>query len=163
MQPVAMRRWLTHSAEGTHFVGLSLGQQARAGDVIACCGTLGAGKPTFIQGFARGLDIGQDTYVRSPTFTLLYAYAGRIPLYHFDFYRLSHATEVQELGFEEYCEATGVVIVEWADKFPELLPIQRLDIYLRIIAAESRSIQGLVYDHSYTRYLHGSASGVAAL
>jgi tRNA threonylcarbamoyladenosine biosynthesis protein TsaE len=154
MQRIAGRRWLTHSAEDTQTLGACLGRQAREGDFVACCGTLGAGKTTFIQGFAQGLDVGADAYVRSPTFTLLHIYYGRFPLYHFDFYRLPHYTEVQDIGFEDYCEANGVVIVEWADKFPELLPLRRLDIHIQIVSSENRLIQGTTYDRSYARYLH---------
>jgi tRNA threonylcarbamoyladenosine biosynthesis protein TsaE len=113
---------------------------------------LGAGKTTFVQGFAEGLGVGADDYVRSPTFALVHAYYGRAPLYHFDFYRLSGATEVQDIGFEEYCEAGGVIIVEWADKFPQLLPAVRLDISLHAVAPERRCVQWMAYDMSYVRY-----------
>ena len=154
MPPVARRQWLTGHAADTRSLGTRLGRRARRGDFIACYGTLGAGKTTFIQGFAQGLDVGPEAYVRSPTFTLVHEYHGRLPLYHFDFYRLLHYTEVLDLGFEEYCDAAGVVIVEWADKFPELLPMKRLDVYMRVVASECRAIQGEIRDCSYARYLH---------
>jgi tRNA threonylcarbamoyladenosine biosynthesis protein TsaE len=153
MRPVAMRQWLTHDAEETQALGTCLGRRAREGDFIACCGTLGAGKTTFIQGFAQGVGVGVDAYVRSPTFTLVHEYHGTFPLYHFDFYRLSHYVEVQDIGFEDYCEADGVVIIEWADKFPELLPTRRLDIHIQMVSSAMRSIQGMVYDSSYARFL----------
>jgi tRNA threonylcarbamoyladenosine biosynthesis protein TsaE len=121
------QRCLTVQADETLALGVRLGQWARAGDMVACRGALGAGKTTFVQGFAAGLGVGSDDYVRSPTFALVHAYHGRTPLYHFDFYRLSCCTEVQDIGFEEYLTARGVVIVEWADKFPELLPSVRLE------------------------------------
>jgi tRNA threonylcarbamoyladenosine biosynthesis protein TsaE len=153
MQSIAMQRWLTHDAEETRALGTCLGLQARGGDFIACCGTLGAGKTTFIQGFAYGAGVGAEAYVRSPTFTLVHEYDGKFPLYHFDFYRLSHYAEVENIGFEDYCVADGVVIIEWADKFPELLPTRRLDIHIQIVSSESRSIQGMIYDRSYARFL----------
>jgi len=153
MQHTAMRQWDTASAEGTQALGLALGQQAEAGDCIACCGPLGAGKTTFIQGFAAGLGIGPAYYVRSPTFTLLQIYYGRLPLYHFDFYRLSDASEAYDIGFEEYLEAGGVVIVEWADKFPVLLPTAHLRLTVTILSSTSRGFACTASDFSHMRYL----------
>jgi tRNA threonylcarbamoyladenosine biosynthesis protein TsaE len=152
MRPLSVQQWLTPSAEATRSLGVSLGLQARGGDFVACCGPLGAGKTTFIQGFAEGIGVGPEAYVRSPTFTLVHEYQGRFPLYHFDFYRLSQATEVEAIGFEEYCRPDAVVIVEWADKFPELLPKHRLDMYIEIVTCDQRSVHGMIYDNSYTRY-----------
>ena len=120
MQSLVTQRCLTVQAEETRALGVRLGRWARASDIVACRGALGAGKTTFVQGFAEGLGVGSDGYVRSPTFALVHEYHGRTPLYHFDFYRLSGCTEVQDIGFEEYLADRGVVIVEWADKFPEL-------------------------------------------
>lgn len=148
-----MQRWSTLSAEETRALGTHLGQRANAGDVIACCGTLGAGKTTLVQGFAQGLAIGADAYVRSPTFTLVHEYQGAFPLYHFDFYRLSHFSEVQDIGFTEYLDAGGVVIVEWADKFLDMLPVRRLDIHIHVTPLGTRHIQCMAYDISYVRYL----------
>ena len=152
MQSLVTQRCLTVQADETRTLGVRLGQRARAGDMVACRGALGAGKTTFVQGFAAGLGVGSDDYVRSPTFALVHAYHGRTPLYHFDFYRLSCYTEVQDIGFEEYLTARGVVIVEWADKFPELLPPVRLEVYIRIVDADRRCVQWMAYDMSYSRY-----------
>lgn len=97
----------THNAEATRKLGYLLGQCAQANDVIVCAGSLGAGKTTLIQGFAAGLGVGEDQYVRSPTFTLMQIYQGRYALYHFDFYRLTHDDEVWDIGFEDYLAADG--------------------------------------------------------
>jgi len=113
---------------------------------------LGAGKTTFVQGFAEGYGVAAPDYVRSPTFALMHVYCGRTPLYHFDFYRLSCFTEVQDIGFEEYLETRGVVIVEWADKFPQLLPAERLEVSIRMAASERRCVQWMAYDMFYGRY-----------
>ena len=134
MQPLVTQRWLTTQADETRALGVRLGERARAGDFVACCGALGAGKTTFVQGFA------------------VHMYHGLTPLYHFDFYRLSCFTEVQDIGFEEYLDARGVVIVEWADKFPQLLPAERLEVYIRIAASGSRWVQWMAYDMFYGRY-----------
>jgi tRNA threonylcarbamoyladenosine biosynthesis protein TsaE len=97
------------------------GEEMQAGDVIALVGGLGAGKTQVAKGLAAGLGFSGE--VTSPTFPLVHEYfGGRLPMFHFDFYRIDHAGEVLRLGWEEYLESEGVCIVEWADKFPELLP-----------------------------------------
>jgi tRNA threonylcarbamoyladenosine biosynthesis protein TsaE len=91
------------------------------GDVLALCGDLGAGKTHFVKGLAIAL--GSDAAVTSPTFTLIHEYlGGRLPLYHFDFYRLEDEDEALKIGLDEYLDGDGVCVVEWADKFPDLLP-----------------------------------------
>lgn len=152
MQSLVTQRCLAMQAEDTRTLGARLGRQARAGDIVACRGALGAGKTTFVQGFAEGLDVGAENYVRSPTFALVHVYHGRAPLYHFDFYRLSSCTEVQDIGFEEYLDAGGVVIIEWADKFPTMIPAVRLEVCLRIAEPAGRWLQWTAYDISYSRY-----------
>jgi tRNA threonylcarbamoyladenosine biosynthesis protein TsaE len=152
MQSLVTQRRLTVQAEETRALGACLGRCARVGDMVACRGVLGAGKTTFVQGFAEGLGVGGDNYVRSPTFALVHVYHGRIPLYHLDFYRLSSCDEVQDIGFGEYLEAGGVVIIEWADKFPEILPPMRLEVFIRIADSDRRWLQWMTYDTSYGRY-----------
>jgi tRNA threonylcarbamoyladenosine biosynthesis protein TsaE len=119
---------------------------------VACRGVLGAGKTTFVQGFAKGLGVGRNDYVRSPTFALVHVYHGRITLYHFDLYRLSSCAEVQDMGFEEFLEAGGVVIIEWADKFPEILSPMHLEVSIHIADSDRRWLQWTAYDASYGRY-----------
>jgi tRNA threonylcarbamoyladenosine biosynthesis protein TsaE len=93
----------------------------RRGDILALCGDLGAGKTHFVKGLAAGLKT--DAAVTSPTFTLIHEYlGGRLPLYHFDFYRLEEADEALKIGLDEYLDGDGVCVIEWADKFPALLP-----------------------------------------
>ncbi|HEV7866492.1 MAG TPA: tRNA (adenosine(37)-N6)-threonylcarbamoyltransferase complex ATPase subunit type 1 TsaE [Chthoniobacteraceae bacterium] len=91
------------------------------GSVVALCGDLGAGKTHFVKGMAAGLGAAAD--VTSPTFTLIHEYlGGRLPLFHFDLYRLDSADELLRIGFDDYLDAGGVLVLEWADKFPTLLP-----------------------------------------
>jgi tRNA threonylcarbamoyladenosine biosynthesis protein TsaE len=95
--------------------------QLQRGAVLALCGELGTGKTQFVKGLAAGL--GYQGEVTSPTFTLIHEYlGGRLPLYHFDFYRLDTEDEALRLGLEEYLAGDGVCVIEWADKFSELLP-----------------------------------------
>ena len=105
--------------------GRALAGTLRAGDVLALVGGLGAGKTHFVKGIAAGLGLDPDG-VTSPTFALLHEYrapGARLPLFHSDFYRLEHAAEVATLGLDElFDEGGGVTAVEWADRFPELLP-----------------------------------------
>jgi tRNA threonylcarbamoyladenosine biosynthesis protein TsaE len=109
------------SADDTRLWGLTLAETLQAGDVIALCGQLGAGKTQATKGIVAGL--GSQTDVTSPTFTLVHEYAGgRLPVFHFDFYRMEQSGEVLTLGWDEILDEPGVVIVEWADLFPELLP-----------------------------------------
>lgn len=89
-------------------------------DVVALSGELGTGKTVFVQGLATGVGTDQEVLVTSPSFVILHEYPGRLPLYHFDFYRLGKKDEVEELGYEEYFDGDGVCAVEWADKFDGL-------------------------------------------
>lgn len=100
-----------------------------AGMVLALNGALGTGKTVLAKGIARGL--GVKELVISPTFTLIQEYQGRVPLFHFDFYRLDRAEEVEALGYEEYFFGEGVCLVEWAEKFPFLLPEDHFEICIQ--------------------------------
>ncbi len=111
----------TYSSEETYKIGESLGQEARAGQVYTLIGDLGTGKTVFTQGFAKGLGIRE--YVNSPTFTILQVYEdGRLPLYHFDVYRIEEPEEMEEIGYEDYFFGDGVTLIEWADIIGELIP-----------------------------------------
>lgn len=117
-----MEETLLNSVEETLAFGRRLGEAARAGSVIALCGGLGAGKTHLSKGIVAGLG-GDPGEVSSPTFSLIQEYRKcRLPVYHFDFYRMDSADEVLAIGWDEYLEAGGVCIVEWADLFPALLP-----------------------------------------
>ncbi len=90
-------------------------------DVVALCGDLGAGKTHFVKGLVAGC--GSTAAVTSPTFTLVHEYRdGRLPAFHFDFYRIERAAELEQIGLDDYLNEGGIVVIEWADRFPELLP-----------------------------------------
>ena len=114
------------SEEKTKEIGRMLGKAALPGLVLALIGDLGAGKTVFVQGFAQGA--GVQGIVNSPSYVLMNIYHGRLKLYHFDFYRLDDEDELFELGLDEYFYGDGVALVEWADKFPAVLPANRLEI-----------------------------------
>jgi tRNA threonylcarbamoyladenosine biosynthesis protein TsaE len=112
---------ISQSADETASFGWAQAATLRRGDVVALCGDLGAGKTQFVKGLAAGLN--SEATVTSPTFTLIHEYVGgRLPLYHFDFYRLDDEDEALKIGLDEYLNGDGVCVIEWADKFPELLP-----------------------------------------
>lgn len=109
------------SAAETEALGRDLGRCLEEGAVLALCGVLGAGKTQFVRGLVAG--VGYPGEISSPTFTVVHEYTGgRIPVYHFDFYRVESAGEVESVGWDDYLDAPGIVVVEWADKFPELFP-----------------------------------------
>ena len=134
--------FISDSAEATVAAGAACGRLAKVGDVFALTGDLGAGKTQFVKGFVAGL--GSDAPVTSPTFTLVHEYTGgRCPVYHFDFYRLDAPAAVVGLGFDEYVDGDGVCVIEWADRFRELIPENARWISLRVKSETEREIEGL--------------------
>lgn len=129
-----MMKFLTASAAETEAVGAALAQQLRPGDVLAFCGDLGAGKTAFTRGLARGLGI--TAQVTSPTFTIVNEYLhGRLPLFHFDLYRLPNAEAVYDIGWDDYLERGGVCAVEWSENAPELMQ-DAITITIRRVGGE---------------------------
>lgn len=112
--------------EGVRSLGHQLASFLCPGDVIAMSGDLGTGKTTLTKAIAEGL--GVTELVTSPTFTIVHEYQGRLPLYHFDVYRVHDPEELHELGYEEYFFGQGVSVVEWADLIPDLIPAEALTI-----------------------------------
>lgn len=119
----------TKSPQETDALAYRVGQHVPAGTVLCLTGDLGAGKTLFTEGLCRGLGVTGE--VTSPTFNLMNVYEGRLPVRHFDLYRLEDEQELEEFGFYEYVEPEdGIVLIEWADKFPEALPEQYIRISL---------------------------------
>jgi tRNA threonylcarbamoyladenosine biosynthesis protein TsaE len=111
----------TNSAEETFSLGVQIGEKANRGDIYILNGDLGVGKTVFAQGFAQGLGITEP--VNSPTFTILQIYGeGRLPLYHFDVYRISAPEEMEEIGYDDYFYGDGVCLIEWGSQIGELIP-----------------------------------------
>ncbi len=138
----------THSPNDTLCLGKKIGRHLEAGDIVLLFGDLGAGKTTLTQGIARGLGVAKEEYVRSPSFTLVNEYPGKVPVFHIDLYRIASSQELEDLGLEEVFSSEGVSIVEWAEKlfiredasFP-LLGIERwIAIHITIEEEESRKL-----------------------
>lgn len=108
------------SEEETMQLGLQLGQTAEPGGIYCLQGDLGVGKTVFTKGFAKGLLISED--ITSPTFTIINEYEGRLPLYHFDVYRIGCIDEMDDTGYEEYFYSQGVCLIEWAELIQDLIP-----------------------------------------
>ena len=117
----------SNSEKETYDLGFELAKNVKAGTVMSLDGDLGVGKTVFTQGFAKGLGICEP--ICSPTFTILQVYEeGRIPLYHFDVYRISDPDEMFEIGFDEYVNADGVCLIEWGNLIEEILPEETIKV-----------------------------------
>ena len=117
---------VTNNEKETMLVGEKLSLIAQKGNIYTLTGDLGAGKTALVQGIAKGL--GVSSHVTSPTFTIVNEYEGRLPLYHFDVYRIYDPDEMYEIGYDEYINGDGVCIVEWAELIEELFPEKYLKI-----------------------------------
>lgn len=128
---------ITKSPEETKNLGKEVGKLAKPGDLLAFYGELGAGKTCFIQGISQELEV--KDYVTSPSFTIVNEYQGKIPIYHFDLFRLN-TEEILELGYEEYFYGEGLTVIEWAEKIEHLLPKEHLKIDIKFKDLYERTI-----------------------
>ena len=133
------QRFITNTPEETEALGARLARALEPGAVVAFTGDLGAGKTAFVRGLARGLGV-QDR-VTSPTFTIVNEYeGGRLPLFHFDLYRLGSADELFDIGWEDYLARGGVCAVEWSERMEELLEPGTIRVDLRRGEDEDRRV-----------------------
>lgn len=132
---------VTNSLKETQEFAAKFAKGLKASDVVALSGELGAGKTSFVQGLAKAIGVSKNYYVNSPTFTILNIYeGGKRPIYHFDWYRLGGEGECADLGLEEYLDGKGISVVEWAEKFPNLLPGRTIWVKLEVVSENSRKI-----------------------
>lgn len=153
--PVHERVVRTLDAAETRALGARLAAAARPGDLLCLVGDLGAGKTQLAKGFAQGLGI--TDIVSSPTFVLMTEYAGRIPMFHLDLYRLDDAADALAGGLIDERQLEGVALVEWAERLGEALPVARLDVIIDGTADEPRTITLRTADPAYLRYLEAGA------
>ncbi len=149
-----MKEIIVKSAEETYQFGKSLGKLLVPGDLVAFSGDLGAGKTCCIQGITDGLEVQDITHVTSPTFTLIQEYQGKMPIYHFDVYRLSHEDDLYDLGYEEYFYGDGVTLIEWAERITGFLPDEHLALHLHVESDQTRCIQLRAYGRHYEQIVH---------
>lgn len=121
-----MKEYISNSPAETKSVAADIVKELNAGSVICMYGDLGAGKTAFVQGMAQALGI--DDHITSPTFTIVNEYYGKMPLYHFDVYRIGCSDEMFEIGFDEYINGDGISVIEWAELIEDILP----DEYIKV-------------------------------
>jgi tRNA threonylcarbamoyladenosine biosynthesis protein TsaE len=119
---------------------VGLAKTLKAGDVVALFGDLGAGKTVLTKGIAKGLGVKKIRYVNSPTFVIIKEHRGRVPLYHFDLYRLNRSSIIDAESFEEYFYADGVTVIEWADRILDLLPKKRIEVRMSVAGDGKRKV-----------------------
>lgn len=150
---------LSQSPQQTQKLAQRLASSLRAGDLLVLTGDLGAGKTTFVQGLARGL--GVKDLITSPTFTIIREYYGTLPLYHFDLFRLEHPRELEDLGYEEYFNGEGVVVIEWGDKAKKLLPEDSLVIEFHRSLREKERLLKIRAEGKRSKELLGILKGLS--
>ncbi len=146
----------TGSADETRDFASTLAQSARAGDRIALLGPLGAGKTQFAKGFALGLGVRE--VVNSPSFTLMTEYAGRLPLFHQDLYRLAGAEEAIQGGLVDERQLEGITLTEWAERLPEEIDPGRLTVEFTVLGDDGRRIVVTAGAGDHERYLAAAAA-----
>ena len=135
------RSVITGSAQETIEFAKVFAKDLKPGTVLCLEGQLGSGKTTFIKGLAKGLGLKHPEQVKSPTFVLMHVYKAKIPLYHFDCYRLDSTEELENIGFEDFVnDPAAIACVEWAEKAKALIPSHACHIHFEILDASKRSI-----------------------
>lgn len=137
----SVHRFETHSEEETRAVGQRLAALLPQKGVVLLIGELGAGKTTLTKGIVEGRNAASADDVSSPTFTLIHEYGDPASVYHADLYRLDTAEEARRLGLDELFEHPALTLVEWGERFPELFPANRFEIYLRQKGGDNREIE----------------------
>jgi tRNA threonylcarbamoyladenosine biosynthesis protein TsaE len=144
---------ISNSYEETVELGKKLGCLLKKGNIIAFFGEVGVGKTAFISGIAKG--IGYDDHISSPTFTIVNEYNTNPYIFHFDLYRVNEPEELEIIGFDEYFEREGIVLIEWAEYIDSLLPKE----YLKIIISNVRDSTGDNKDNLYMRKIRFECNG----
>jgi tRNA threonylcarbamoyladenosine biosynthesis protein TsaE len=155
--PAAALDLTSASPDETRVIAARLASVAEPGDVVCLWGELGAGKTVFAKGFGAGLGV-RDT-ISSPSFVLMGEYAGRLPLFHIDLYRLATAAEAFDGGLLDDRQAAGVVVIEWPDRLGDDVPGERLDVRIEGGADDPRQLQLQAHGESHRRYVDAARVG----
>ena len=131
---------ITNNREATIRAGEQLAKSLGPGCLVALTGELGSGKTTLVKGIAKGLGVRNYRYVNSPSFVIIKEYRGKIPLYHFDVFRIDSPSDIDALSFEEYFYRDGICVVEWADRIRKLLPKKYIEVKIKILEGNRRKI-----------------------
>ncbi|MBI5043070.1 MAG: tRNA (adenosine(37)-N6)-threonylcarbamoyltransferase complex ATPase subunit type 1 TsaE [Nitrospirae bacterium] len=144
----------TNGPDETKKLGERLGRLLKEGDIICLHGELGAGKTSFTQGIAKGMDVAK-AFITSPTFVIVNEYKGRLALYHIDLYRLNNIAEIEDIGLSEYLKGEAVTVIEWAEKAEGLLSEERLSVYLENSGGDKRSFTFKATGKRYEEIVQG--------
>jgi tRNA threonylcarbamoyladenosine biosynthesis protein TsaE len=146
-----MASWgvLTRSARQTMSWGAKLGKLLQGGEIVALIGDLGTGKTCFVRGVAQGLDVGSDVWIRSPTFTLINEYHGRLPVYHIDLYRVETRSQLEGLNLREYLYSDGVSLIEWFEHLPLGEVDERLELRMAYANGAKRELMFTAHGERY--------------
>lgn len=136
----------TRSLDETKKLGKIIGTAVTRGTVLALTGDLGSGKTSFVQGLAKGLEVPDDYYITSPSYTLINEYPGRCPLFHVDLYRISDPEDMEDIGLYEILHNNGIVALEWADRIDQTLLPDAINLHFELTGEKSRKILITAYD-----------------
>jgi len=136
----------TRSVDETQKLGKIIGTAVTGGTVLMLTGDLGSGKTAFVQGLARGLEVPDDYYITSPSYTLINEYPGRYPLFHVDLYRISDPMDMEDIGLYEILHNSGIVAIEWADRIENKLLSGSINIHFELTGDNTRKICITAYD-----------------
>ena len=150
---------VTASPERTRALGRRLGRLLAGGEILGLSGDLGSGKTCFVHGLAEGLDVGGDSWVRSPTFTLVNEYEGRLPLVHVDLFRVAPGAEMEDLHLEEYFSSGSVCVVEWFERLTEVRVEEFLGVGFRYVDEERRALRFAARGRRYEELVAGLRGG----
>jgi tRNA threonylcarbamoyladenosine biosynthesis protein TsaE len=153
---------VTRSPRQTKSWGNRVGKLLEGGEILGLTGELGAGKTCFVRGLAEGLDVGRKAWIRSPTFTLINEYHGRLPVYHIDLYRVGHRSELEGLGLRDYLYSDGVSVIEWFDHLPPDEVDEYLELRIAYAEGSNRKLTFMAHGDRYKRIveaLQGKVQG----
>ena len=134
-------KYLSNSDIETVNIGKKLGNILSSGDVVALSGILGSGKTWFTKGIGLGFGVDPDEVIVSPSFSLVNEYEGRCLMYHVDLYRLNSLTDIMSIGLDDYFHDQSIVVIEWAERCPEMLPSGYINVRIDILGENERSIE----------------------
>jgi tRNA threonylcarbamoyladenosine biosynthesis protein TsaE len=132
-----------------------LGKLLKGGEIIGLTGELGSGKTCFVRGMAEGLEVGPRAWIRSPSFTLINEYKGRVPIYHIDLYRIGSSREIEELVLREYLFSDGVSVVEWFERLPPREVEEYLSVHFEHGSGNERKLTFAAHGSSYEKIIEG--------
>ncbi|HJU63138.1 MAG TPA: tRNA (adenosine(37)-N6)-threonylcarbamoyltransferase complex ATPase subunit type 1 TsaE [Candidatus Binatia bacterium] len=149
---------MTRSPRQTINWGVKLGKLLQGGEIIALIGELGTGKTCFVRGVTQGLDVSSDAWIRSPTFTLINEYHGRLPVYHIDLYRVETRSQLEGLNLREYLYSDGVSLIEWFDHLPADEVDEYLELRIAYTGSAKRELNFTPHGERYQKIIEGLKS-----